>query len=301
MILFEVKSYEARRFANKLLTMKRSAFPTAIRETLSKSALHVKQKTMPIEAQEAFVNRSKNFFKYNSRVEFAKGYDIKTMQSTVGFVDDKLKGRNNYSVKDLEKQEQGGTITNKSLMPLDTARTGKSRNKLVMQKNRLDKIRNVVKVKNGNGNMGWMKAAYLAGVDFTGAIVTGAGRSPADFEAAHLLQTIFNGVNLDGVNMNAAFLDHAQLITASMIEAQLNNAQMAFTNFSGSNLYKAQFKKAMLTSTNFSNANLAGADFSYALIQDANFSGADLSGATWTDGRICATPSRGSCQQIPPP
>jgi len=146
-----------------------------------------------------------------------------------------------------------------------------------------------------------MKAAYLAGVDFTGAIVTGAGRSPADFEAAHLLQTIFNGVNLDGVNMNAAFLDHAQLITASMIEAQLNNAQMAFTNFSGSNLYKAQFKKAMLTSTNFSNANLAGADFSYALIQDANFSGADLSGATWTDGRICATPSRGSCQQIPPP
>jgi len=146
-----------------------------------------------------------------------------------------------------------------------------------------------------------MKAAYLAGVDFTGAIVTGAGRSPADFEAAHLLQTIFNGVNLDGVNMNAAFLDHAQLITASMIEAQLNNAQMAYTNFSGSNLYRAQFKKAMLTGTNFSNANLAGADFSYALIQDANFSGADLSGATWTDGRICATPSRGSCQQIPPP
>ena len=146
-----------------------------------------------------------------------------------------------------------------------------------------------------------MKSADLAGVDFTGAIVTGAGHSPADFEASHLFQTIFNGVNLDGVNMNAAFMDRTQLISASMIGALLNNAQMAYTNFSGSNLYKAQFKKAMLTGTNFSNANLAGADFSGALIQDANFTGADLSGATWTDGRICATPSRDSCRQILPP
>ena len=146
-----------------------------------------------------------------------------------------------------------------------------------------------------------MKAAYLAGVDFTGAIVTGAGHSPADFEAAHLYQTIFHGVNLDRVNMNSAFLSQAQLTLASMIEAQLNSAQLSETNFSGSNLFKAQFKKAMLAGTNFSNANLAGADFSNALIQDANFSGADLSGATWTDGRICATPSRGSCQQTPPP
>lgn len=162
MVLFEVKSYEARNFADKLRTMKRSAFPTAIRETLSKSALHVKQKTMPIAAQDAFVNRSKNFFKYNSKVDFAKGYNIDTMQSTVGFIDDKLKGQNNYAVKDLEQQEQGGTITNKSLMPLDTARTGKSRNRLVMQRNRLEKIRRIVKVKNGNGKMGWMKAAYMA-------------------------------------------------------------------------------------------------------------------------------------------
>ena len=146
-----------------------------------------------------------------------------------------------------------------------------------------------------------MKAAYLAGVDFTGAIVTGAGHSPADFEAAHLYQAIFHGVNLDRVNMNSAFLSQAQLTLASMIEAQLNSAQLSETNFSGSNLFKAQFKKAMLAGTNFSNANLAGADFSNALIQDANFSGADLSGATWTDGRICATPSRGSCQQTPPP
>jgi uncharacterized protein YjbI with pentapeptide repeats len=142
-----------------------------------------------------------------------------------------------------------------------------------------------------------MKAAYLAGVDFTGAIVTGAGHSPADFEAAHLYGAVFNGVNLDGVNMNAAFMDRAELNQASMVAAQLNNAQMVDTRFLGSNLRKAQFTKAMLTRTNFSQANLEGADFSNALIKDVNFTGAILSGAIWTDGvKVCATPSVGSCQ-----
>jgi hypothetical protein len=162
MPILTIDTYEAKYFAGKLRTMKRSAFPSAIRETLSKSALHVKQKTMPKAAQDAFVNRSKNFFKYNSTVDFAKGYDINTMQSTVGFIENRLKGQNNYSVKDLEQQEQGGTITNRSLLALDSARTGKSRNRLVMQKNRVSSIRRIVKVKSGNGKMGWMKAAYMS-------------------------------------------------------------------------------------------------------------------------------------------
>lgn len=146
-----------------------------------------------------------------------------------------------------------------------------------------------------------MSRAYLEGADFTGAIVTGAGNSPAEFEAAHLYSAIMNGLNLDRVNMNAAFLNRAQIKNASMIEAQLNSAQMVSTNFSNSNLYKAQFKKAMVTGTNFSFANLEGADFSDAMMEDVNFTGAILSGATWKDGRICATPSVGSCLQVSPP
>lgn len=145
-----------------------------------------------------------------------------------------------------------------------------------------------------------MSRAYLEGADFTGAIVTGAGNSPAEFEAAHLYGATMNGLNLDRANMNAALLSRAQIQNASMIEAQLNSAQMVGTNFSNSNLYKAEFKKAMVTGTNFSFANLEGADFRDAMMEDVTFTGAILSGATWKDGRICATPSVGSCLQIPP-
>lgn len=146
-----------------------------------------------------------------------------------------------------------------------------------------------------------MSRAYLEGADFTGAIVTGAGNSPAEFEAAHLFNATMNGLNLDRVNMNAALLNRAQIKNSSMIEAQLNSAQLVNTNFSHSNLYKAQFKKAMVTGTNFSFANLEGADFRDAMMEDVTLTGAILSGATWKDGRICATPSVGSCLQITPP
>lgn len=142
-----------------------------------------------------------------------------------------------------------------------------------------------------------MNRAYLAGVDFTGAIVTGAGQSPAEFEAAHLYDANMTGLNLDGVNMKAAFMDRAKLVNVSMVESKLNKAQLVDTNFSGSDLRRSKFNEAMLTGTNFSQANLQGADFSDALVRDVNFSGANLSGATWTDGvRVCATPSVGSCQ-----
>lgn len=141
-----------------------------------------------------------------------------------------------------------------------------------------------------------MKGAFLAGVDFTGAIVTGAGISPADFQQAHLYEATFHGVNLDRVNMRAAFLNRARLTSSSMIEADLSTAHMAETDFSGSNLHKAKFNKGLLTDARFTNANLAGADFTDALISGANFVGANLSGAIWSDGRICAEGSVGTCQ-----
>jgi uncharacterized protein YjbI with pentapeptide repeats len=162
-----------------------------------------------------------------------------------------------------------------------------------------------------------MSRAFLEGADFTGAIVTGLGQSPAEFEAAHLYGAIMNGLNLDGANMNAAFMSRTQVQGASMIAAQLDSAQLVNANLSGSNLRQATLTKAMLNGTNFShanleganfknaqildvnfsNANLKGANFTLAGIQGADFTGADLSGATWTDGvKICATPSTGSCQ-----
>lgn len=158
-------------YANKLEKLRKSALPNAIRESLSKAALDVKQRSMPKSANKAFVNRQKNFFKAFSRVEFAKGKDLRTMKSTVGFTNSGLKGGSNFAVKDLEQQENGGSIDGRSFIPMDDARSGGSPNRMVKLINRISKMDNLVRA-NARFNGGkrrvrskkqrWIRAAIYA-------------------------------------------------------------------------------------------------------------------------------------------
>lgn len=162
------------KFTNKLEKLHRSALPVAVRSALNSAAFNVKQKTMPAESESAFVNRQKNFFKANSRVDMAKGFNLKTMKATVGFTDQGLQGNNNYAVKDLEQQEYGGTLKKKSFIPTDTARGGGSAVP-VRPKNRLSaisRIANSKNVKGKNKHERFVKSAVYAGV---GGYVIGSG------------------------------------------------------------------------------------------------------------------------------
>src|SRR5687767_16018423 len=71
---------------NTLEKMHRSAMPLAIRNTLNSVAFDVKKNTMPASAEREFVTRAPNFFKANSRVEMARGWNVDSMQSVVGFI-----------------------------------------------------------------------------------------------------------------------------------------------------------------------------------------------------------------------
>ncbi|KKL54819.1 hypothetical protein LCGC14_2261580, partial [marine sediment metagenome] len=73
-------------FSNKLEKLHRSAFPIAIRGALNNAAFDVKKNTMPVSAEKEFTIRRKNFFKANSRVNMAKGFNVRTMQAMIGFV-----------------------------------------------------------------------------------------------------------------------------------------------------------------------------------------------------------------------
>jgi hypothetical protein len=151
---------------NKLEKMHRSALPNAVRGALNKAAFDVKQNTMPKSARGAFVNRQPNFFKANSKVEMAKGWDVKAMKATVGFTSKGLKGPNNYAVDDLEEQERGGVIRKRSFIPTDAARGG-SNSKVVRPANRLDNINRIVnanRISGRNKRESFMKAVRKAGV-----------------------------------------------------------------------------------------------------------------------------------------
>lgn len=128
-------------YSAKLGRLHKSAFPNAVRTALNSAAFDVKQKTMLASSEKAFDHRQRNFFRANSRVNMAQGWDVNNMESQVGFVS--LSGTN-FAVDDLDQQEHGGLIKKKSFIPLDKARTGKNYKRGVSRKNRLGSMRNIV-------------------------------------------------------------------------------------------------------------------------------------------------------------
>lgn len=153
-------------YTNTLEKMHKSALPVAIRETLNSAAFDVKKNTMPESVKRSFIERTPTFFKANSKVEKASGFNVNSMQATVGFFSNNLKGSNNYAIKDLEQQEDGGSINKKSFIPLKTARSGNSNNKLVKPNARLSTINKIIDVrksKEKNKRQAFVKSAIAAG------------------------------------------------------------------------------------------------------------------------------------------
>lgn len=166
-MILNINDREIVQFTNRLERMHRKHLPIVIRNTLNEVALKgVKQKTLLSTTKKEFEERRKTFFKANSRVNFAKGWDIKRMQSEVGMSSHRL-ASNNYAVKDLEAQERGGRIKGKSFIPLKQARVGNSWNRMVRKKYRLSQINNVVDAKkNRQGKKDetrWIRSAIFAG------------------------------------------------------------------------------------------------------------------------------------------
>lgn len=164
----------------KLETLHRSGLPVAIRTALNSAAFHVKKETMPRSAKEAFINRSDNFFKATSRVEPAKGFDVRRMTAMVGFMANAQVFGIDNAVKDLEMQEDGGDIGGRSFVPLKNARSGGSWRKLVLEKNRPSTIANSRAIVDANKMNGkskrekWNKAAIAAKM---GGFVIGTTRT----------------------------------------------------------------------------------------------------------------------------
>lgn len=155
----------------KLEKVGRNALPNAVRGTLNTLAFDMKKNTLPKSAADTFEKRKPNFFKAFSRVEMAKGSDITKMKSQVGFQG--RGGTSTEAVKDLEKQEHGGKIENRDFIPMETARIGKSRSRMVSAKNRLGRLGRVVHAENAKGKTRkekFMKSILFAGV---GGVVVG--------------------------------------------------------------------------------------------------------------------------------
>lgn len=163
-MILRVDSSAFKKYTKQLERISKSALPVVVRQTLNSAAFDVKTKTMPASAKESFVERSKNFLKATSKVEQAKGFNISTMKSTVGFK--KTSGQGiDKAVEDLEQQESGGVIGGRSFIAHDKARVSSSRNKNVRPGNRTTAIKspiNARKVSSNNIKQRYIRAAFMA-------------------------------------------------------------------------------------------------------------------------------------------
>lgn len=167
MFKLNVDTRETVVMTNKLEKLHRSAFPLAVRGTLNRAAFNTKKKTLLDVTNKTFTNRTKNFFRANSKVFMAKGWDVRKMVSEVGMVEGRLKGDSNYAVKDLAQQEVGGSIGGRSFIPLKQARVSNSYSKNVKRNlrigNRLGNIVDSKKIRGKSKAQKYIRAAHKAG------------------------------------------------------------------------------------------------------------------------------------------
>jgi hypothetical protein len=159
---FRVDNDSVVEFANRLELIKKSHFPSAVKSTLNDLAFDVKLKTMPNVVEKTFINRDKNFFRAMSMVDMAKGSEVNSMVSKVGFISN----RKNQAVDNLEQQERGGKIEGRSFIAMDAGRVSGSNKRVVSKRNQITKIKNIVNVSDSRAKTDGQK--FIQSVQYAG-------------------------------------------------------------------------------------------------------------------------------------
>jgi len=112
-VIFNIESFEMKRYSNTLRDLHRKHLPSAARSTLNDAALYVKvRKTgMNTEFESKFKVKKHTFLQSHSWATKATGFDINKMEATVGVV--KVGGsksaESSIAAQGLKLQEFGGS------------------------------------------------------------------------------------------------------------------------------------------------------------------------------------------------
>jgi len=144
-ISFDVNNDAAIAYTTKLLSLHKSAFPVAVRATLNDAAFDMKKNTLPDSFRSHFVIRAPTFIKRFTSVQKANGFDVDTMSSAIGFVD-QGEQKVDAAIRGIEDNEVGGKVTT-GLAYLPGSRVGGSADRAVTRKNRFSKD-NIIEIQN---------------------------------------------------------------------------------------------------------------------------------------------------------
>jgi hypothetical protein len=179
---------------------------------------------MPVSADKHFEKRKPNFFKANSKVVMAQGFEVGSMKSVVGFTSTSA-GYNHFAVLELEEQEHGGVIDHRSFVPMDAARTSESNVRAVRPGNRLSVINKIINAKDAKGSsrgQRFIKSAVFAG---RGGFVLSEGAKKKLYKIESIdgseikARAIYSFEEGRSVNVDeTGFMKEATLNTASHLE-----------------------------------------------------------------------------------
>jgi hypothetical protein len=125
--IFDINADKMVELTNRLERLHRSALPVSIRGTLNDAAFDAKQRTIPVEFDNNFVVRKKNFIRSHTRAVKSKNtFDLNQMASHAGVIKGKSK-----SGDQLKYQERGGAINNRGAIPTEFSRVAKNASRLV--------------------------------------------------------------------------------------------------------------------------------------------------------------------------
>lgn len=156
--VFDINTSEIVAYTNRLEKLHRSSLPVAVRGALNDAAFNMKSVQIPTTFDQQFIERKKNFIRSHTAVnKCANTFDIDRMFSEVGVIKGKSSAGDN-----LEKQEFGGTIKNRDYIPMDPARVGKKKSKLVSKRFYLKNIK-PQRGKKRTKNQQFIRAAFKAG------------------------------------------------------------------------------------------------------------------------------------------
>ena len=135
----KVDTTELGRLSRALIQFRRSAFPSVTRSTLNDLAFETKKNVNKLSYNQFTIRERprQNIFNTGILVEKAKYDRIETMKSSVG-----LNGQSRWGnlSKSVSKQELGGTIDKKSMIPLNTVRVSRSNKKKITKKKNISKL-----------------------------------------------------------------------------------------------------------------------------------------------------------------
>lgn len=137
----KVDTTELERLSKALIQFRKSAFPAVTRSTLNDLAFETKKNVKNLSYKQFTIRERprQNIFNTGILVDKAKFDRIESMQSRVGLNNQEFGKWGELAFK-VAKQEVGGTIDKKSMIPLKSVRIGKDNKRKIQNRKKLTKI-----------------------------------------------------------------------------------------------------------------------------------------------------------------